>query len=197
MSEQTTSTGRLRYSAWATAAVALGLAGYLGYVIYPRFDVPAGAGAGLLVLAAAAGVASFFSPCSFPLLVSMLARPLAASDGSDPKRRPFGRALVYALALSLGAATFLALLGGILALGAGSVVENVTFASTAGRVLRVVVGAALIVFGLVQTGRVPVDLRHFEPALHRLLGRQARLRRRRPFSGFVLFGFVYLLAGFG
>lgn len=197
MSDQTSSTGPLRYTAWAAASVALGLAGYIGYVVYPRFDLPAGAGAGLLVFAAAAGVASFFSPCSFPLLVSMLARPLAAPDDSDPRRRPFGRALVYATALSVGAAMFLALLGGVLSLGAGSVVEDVTFTSTAGRVLRVVVGAALIVFGLVQTGRIPVDLRRFEPALHGLLGHQARLRRRRPFRGFVLFGFVYLLAGFG
>lgn len=197
MSDQTASTGRLRYIAWATASVALGLAGYLGYVVYPRFDLPAEAGAGLLVLAAAAGVASFFSPCSFPLLVSMLARPLAAPDDSDPRHRPSGRALGYAMALSLGAATFLALLGGVLALGAGSVVDDVTFTSTAGRVLRVVVGVALIVFGLVQTGRVPVDLRRFEPALHRTLGKQAGLRRRRPLRGFALFGFVYLLAGFG
>ncbi len=197
MSDQTTSTGRLRYTAWAAASVALGLAGYLGYVVYPRFDLPAGAGAGLLVLAAAAGVASFFSPCSFPLLVSMLARPLSAPDESDPKRRPFGRALAYAMALSVGAAMFLALLGGVLSLGAGSMVDEVTFTSTTGRLLRVVVGVALIVFGLVQTGRIPMDLRRFEPALHRTLGNQAGLRRRRPFRGFVLFGFIYLLAGFG
>lgn len=198
MSDQTASTGWLRYTAWAAASVTLGLAGYLGYVVYPRFDLPAGAGAGLLVLAAAAGVASFFSPCSFPLLVSMLARPLAAPDDSNPTRRPLGRALVYATALSIGAAMFLGLLGGVLSLGAGSVVDDVTFTSTTGRVLRVVVGAALIVFGLVQTGRIEVNLRRFEPALHRTLGKQAGLRRRRrPFRGFVLFGFVYLLAGFG
>ena len=197
MSDQTASTGWLRYTAWAAASVTLGLAGYLGYVVYPRFDLPAGAGAGLLVLAAAAGVASFFSPCSFPLLVSMLARPLAAPDDSNPTRRPLGRALVYATALSIGAAMFLGLLGGVLSLGAGSVEDDVTFTSTTGRVLRVVVGAALIVFGLVQTGRIEVNLRRFEPALHRTLGKQAGLRRRRPFRGFVLFGFVYLLAGFG
>lgn len=197
MSDERSSPGSLRYAAWTAAAVALGLAGYLGYVVYPRFDLPAGAGAGLLVLAAAAGIASFFSPCSFPLLVSMLARPLATPVDAGANRRPFARALAYALALSLGAAMFLMLLGGVLSLGAGSVVEDVTFTSAAGRVLRVVVGAALILFGLVQTGRIPVDLRRFEPVLHRTLGKQAELRRRRPFGGLVLFGFVYLLAGFG
>jgi len=127
----------------------------------------------------------------------MLARPLAPPEDSGSGGRPVGRALTYALALSLGAAAFLALLGGALSLGAGAVVDDVTFTSTAGRVLRIVVGAAVIVFGLVQTGRIPVDLRRFEPALHGVLSRQAGLRRRRPILGFVLFGFVYLGAGFG
>lgn len=186
---------RFTYTAATIAALGIGLAGYVGYVVYPRFDLPAGAGAGLLVIAVAAGTASFFSPCSFPLLVSMLARPLAADIGSN--RRPFGRAFAYAAALSVGALAFLAVVGGALAFGAGSLVENVTFTSTTGRTLRVTVGGALIIFGLIQSGRLTVNLRRFEPALHGTLRRQAELRRRRPLAGFVLFGFVYLLAGFG
>lgn len=181
-----------RYWALVIAAAMAGIAGYVGYVVYPRFDLPAGAGAGLLVLAASAGIASFFSPCSFPLLVTMLARPLADATG-----RPLRRALAYAGALSIGAVGFLTITGGALALGAGSIVDDVTFTSTTGRVLRVVVGAALVVFGLVQLHRIHVNLRRFEPRLHGVLRRQAELRRRRPLSGFVLFGFVYLLAGFG
>lgn len=186
---------QVRYWAWALAALILGLAGYSGYVLYPRFDLPAGAGAGLLVLATAAGVASFFSPCSFPLLVTMLARPLAA--GGETGSRPLRRAVGYATALSVGAAGFLTLTGGALALGAGSLVEDVTFTSTTGRVLRVVVGVTLVLFGLIQLNRIQVNLRRFEPALHGVLRNQAALRRRRPLAGFVLFGFVYLLAGFG
>lgn len=195
MTDPTPTHQHVRYWAWALAAVTLGLTGYIGYVLYPRFDLPAGAGAGLLVLATAAGVASFFSPCSFPLLVTMLARPLAA--GGDGSRPPLQRALGYATALSVGAAAFLTLTGGALAVGAGSLVEDVTFTSTTGRVLRVVVGGSLVVFGLVQLNRIHVDLRRFEPALHGVLRNQAALRRRRPLAGFVLFGFVYLLAGFG
>ncbi len=180
------------YWAAVLAAALLGLAGYVGYVLYPRFDLPAGAGVGLLVLAAAAGVASFFSPCSFPLLVTMLARPITDADG-----RPLQRAITYAAALSIGAVGFLTITGGALALGAGSLVESVTFTSTTGRVLRVVVGSALVCFGLLQLNRISIDLRRFEPRLHGVLRKQAELRRRRPFGGFVLFGFVYLLAGFG
>lgn len=194
MPTETRTDASARYVGWVFAAGALGLAGYLGYVIYPRFDLPAGAGSGLLVLAAAAGIGSFFSPCSFPLLVSMLARPLAQEE---PGHRLFARALSYATALSIGAAAFLTLTGGALAIGAGSLIEDVTFTSTAGRVLRTVVGAALIAMGLVQTGRLPVNLRRFEPALHGSLKRQAQLRRRRPLLGLIVFGFLYLLAGFG
>ncbi len=195
MADPTLTRQRTLYAAWTAAALALGLAGYVGYVVYPRFDLPAGAGAGLLLLATAAGIASFFSPCSFPLLVSMLARPLTSHHPED--RRPLGRAIAYAGALSVGAAGFLGLTGGALALGAGSLVENVTFTSTTGRTLRIVVGAALIVFGLIQTNYFSVNLRRFEPALHGVLRNQAELRRTRPLAGFVLFGFVYLLAGFG
>lgn len=197
MTDDASPAQRIQYGAWAVAATGLALAGYVGYVVYPRFDLPAGAGAGLLVLASAAGIASFFSPCSFPLLVSMLARPLAGADDGVLHRRPLARALTYATALSLGASAFLILTGGALAVGAGSLVKDVTFTSTTGRILRVVVGTALVVFGLVQTGRLGVNLRRFEPALHGTLKSQASLRRRRPFVGFVLFGFVYLLAGFG
>lgn len=59
-------TSSRHYLALGLGALALALAGYLGYVFYPRFALPAGAGAGLLLLAAGAGVASFFSPCSSP-----------------------------------------------------------------------------------------------------------------------------------
>jgi cytochrome c biogenesis protein CcdA len=195
MTDPTRTGEGVRYGLWTLGAVVLGLAGYVGYVLYPRFDLPAGAGAGLLILAAAAGVASFFSPCSFPLLVTMLARPLASAG--DAGERPLRRALAYATALSIGAAAFLTLAGGAIALGAGALVEDVTFTSTTGSVLRITVGAALILFGLVQLNRMKINLRRFESALHGVLRNQAALRRRRPLAGFVLFGFVYLLAGFG
>ena len=185
-----------RYVALALGAVALALAGYLGYVIYPRFDLPAGQGAGLLLLAAGGGVASFFSPCSFPLLVTMLARPLGELALAHGRRR-LRPALLFAAALSVGAATFLVGTGAVIALVGGRLFAGITFTSTAGRIIRLAVGLLLIVLGLIQLGRLPVDLRRYEPTLHRYLRRQARVRRQRPLVGFTLFGFGYLLAGFG
>lgn len=184
-----------RYGALVAGSLLLGLAGFTGFVLFPGLDLPAGVGAGLVALAAAAGVAAFFSPCSFGLLVTMLARPLAADRTRGV--RPTARALRYAAALSFGAAAFLMVLGALIAAGGGPLVGDVTFDSTAGRVLRVAVGTLLVVFGLVQSEVVQVNLRGFEPATHGLLRRQAALRRRHPTAGFALFGFVYLLAGFG
>ncbi|HZD74042.1 MAG TPA: cytochrome c biogenesis protein CcdA [Actinomycetota bacterium] len=185
-----------RYLALTAGALLLALAGYLGYALYPRFELPAGAGAGLLLLAAGAGVASFFSPCSFPLLVTMLARPIA-EQATAQHPRPLRAALGFASALAVGAVAFLLGIGAVIALAGGGLFANVTFTSTTGRAIRLLVGLGLIALGLIQLERLPVNLRRFEPAMHGYLRRQARLRRQRPTLGFGLFGFGYLLAGFG
>ncbi len=172
----------------------LALAGYTGYVLYPRFDLPAASGIGLLVLAAGAGIASFFSPCSFPLLVTLLARESGGRTGEP--RTPLPRALSFATALALGASVFLLLTGTAIALGAAALFEGVTFTSTAGRVIRLVVGTLLILLGLIQVGLLPVSFSAHAVA-NPLMRRQARLRREQPTLGVGLFGFGYILAGFG
>lgn len=190
------------YGLLTLAVAVVALAGYIGYVAYPRFDLPAVDGAALLGLAAAAGLASFFSPCSFPLLVGLLgrqasprARPiLARRYHADPSSRP----LVFAGALAAGAAAFMLLLGAAVAAGGQALFADVTFASPAGVTLRATIGVLLIALGLVQSGvllgRIDVADRLFHAPLAR---RQARLRRRQPVAGYALFGFGYLLAGFG
>jgi cytochrome c biogenesis protein CcdA len=182
------------YALLALATAAVALIGYLGYVFYPRFDLPAGTGATLLVLAAGAGIASFFSPCSFPLLLSMLARPIAAEAEAG---RPFRKATAFAAALSLGASVFLLAAGLAIAAGASTYFDDVTFTSTTGITIRIVVGALLIALGFIQLDLLPISFRRFEPAMHGYLRRQAPVRRQRPLVGFTLFGFGYLLAGFG
>lgn len=184
--------GRGRYVLLAIGLVLAGIAGYVGYVAFPRFDLPAGVGAGLLVLAVGAGVASFFSPCSFPLLVTLLTRE--SSSGG----RPAARAVRVAVPLSLGAVAFVLGVGALIALGGQGLAGSVTFTSTAGRVLRVAVGSGLLLLGMVQAEIVPFSFHRLGDRIARpILGAQARLRRRRPRSGLVFFGFGYLLAGFG
>jgi cytochrome c biogenesis protein CcdA len=179
--------------------VILATAGYLGYVLYPRFGLPAVEGASLLLLAAGAGIASFFSPCSFPLLVTLLARQpgIARGKGSSKDKAPSGNPFSFAAALSIGTSLFLILGGLVISLGGEALFAGVVFDSPAGRIIRTVVGAALIFLGFMQLGVLPFSLHAVEHFSRPLMRTQARYKRERPFFGFVLFGFGYLLAGFG
>lgn len=183
-----------RYGLLVLGVAALALAGYVGYELYPRFDLPGAQGAGLLVLATGAGIASFFAPCSFPLLVTLLSRPTGRPGGGTMKARP----LVFGAALAAGAAAFLLLSGVVIALGGRAFFEGVTFTSTAGITLRIVVGSLLIVLGLIQLGVFAASSFHVVEGVTKNLNRsQARLRREHPIAGYLAFGFFYLLAGFG
>ncbi|MBW3602105.1 MAG: hypothetical protein KY434_05330, partial [Actinobacteria bacterium] len=82
--------------------------------------------------------------------------------------------------------------------GGGAFAASVTLTSTVGIALRVVVGTALVLLGLIQLGVLTVSSFHaVEDVTKRLTRSQARLRREHPVAGFAAFGFLYLLAGFG
>ncbi|CAN5667675.1 hypothetical protein BH24ACT21_BH24ACT21_17940 [soil metagenome] len=184
------------YWVLALFVAGLGLAGYAGYVIYPRFDLPAAAGIGLLVLSIGAGMASFFSPCSFPLLVTLLARQ--AGSQREAAGQEARSSLPFAAALAAGASVFFLIAGIIVAFGGGALFEDVTFTSAAGRIIRVVVGGLLVVLGLFQLNLIPSpDFRAVSRLAEPLSKFQARQRRQRPVFGFAVFGLGYPLAGFG
>ena len=184
-----------RYGLLVAAVLAIAVAGYASYVLYPRFDLPAAQGAGLLGLAAAAGIASFFSPCSFPLLLGLLGRQ-AARQARDDKGQD-ARPAVFGGALALGAAVFMILAGVVIGLGGQALFAGVTFTSVAGITIRAIVGTLLVFLGLMQTGRLPFSMDAVEKIARPLSRRSAKLRRERPVVGFGVFGFSYVLAGFG
>lgn len=185
------------YTLLAAGVALLALAGYIGYVLYPRFGLPAVEGAGLLLLASGAGIASFFSPCSFPLLVTLLARAPGVERQAVAGRLTVGTGLAFASALAFGAATFLLLIGLVIALGGEALLAGVTFESPAGRLIRTVVGPVLILLGLMQMGVLPFSFHGVERLARPLMRTQARYRRTVPMLGFGLLGFGYVLAGFG
>ena len=181
------------YLLLVVSVLLLALVGYMSYVLYPRFDRPPASGVGLLLLAVAAGLASFFSPCSFPLLATLLARQVRDVD----RREAWERLLRFALALALGASLFLLLSGAALALGAAPFFVRVTFTSTAGRLIRAIVGIFLLLMGVLQWRGISPGSDYVYAFARPLVQAQARLRRERPTLAFALFGFGYILAGFG
>jgi cytochrome c biogenesis protein CcdA len=178
-----------RYLALIGTVLLLALVGYSTYALYPRFGLTTTAGSGLLLLAVASGLASLFSPCSFPLLVTLLARE---SDGQS--RSTLFRS---ATAFTVGVMFFLLLLGVAIGLGAGAFISRFTFTSPAGRGLRLLVGLLLISFGFWQLRGRSLNATWLNGALLPLWDRQFRLRQRRNSLSYGLYGFGYVLAGFG
>lgn len=176
-----------------TALVAvIALAGYAGYVLYPRFDLAAVEGLGLLGLAASAGVASFFSPCSFPLLVTLLAGH-STDDMEDGSQGP----TVFGASLALGAALFIAVVGVAIAIGGAALFGGVTFASTPGRIIRLITGTLLVVLGLGQAGILGFSMHGISRILQPRVGSRIGRRHEAAWPRFTIFGFGYVLAGFG
>lgn len=166
--------------------------GYIGFLTFKSFDVSATTGAGIAVVASTVGIAAFFSPCSFPLLLTSLTRQIDA----EPQRH--GRtAFRFALGSSIGAVAFVALFGLVMSIGGAAFAQQFTFASNQGRLLRAVVATVLIVMGLIQIGRV----RNPFGGLTRLVEPIDRARRDvgddSSLRSHVLYGFGYLVAGFG
>jgi cytochrome c biogenesis protein CcdA len=170
--------------------LAVAIAGYGGYVLYPRFDLSAAQGIGLLALAAAAGIASFFSPCSFPLLVTLLT---ASARTQNVKSSP-REAWRFALGMALGAGLFLLLMGTVIAAGSDALFSGITFTSTAGRVVRLAAGGALVTMGLLQLNLIP------GPDFHRLESLTGGVSEG-PIIGSTgrsaAYGFGYVLTGVG
>lgn len=178
------------YAFLILAVALLGGVGYLGFVVYPDLGQASGVGAGLLVLAAGAGVASLFAPCSFPLLLALL--------GRQEQRGGRASLVAFSLALAIGAGTLLVGLGVVVAVAGTTVLSGVTFGSTVGRTIRIAAGSALIVLGILQADLIAA--RPFAPverAAKALLPRGPIVGERRPLVGAAAFGFFYLLAGFG
>lgn len=170
------------------------LVGYGGYVLYRRFDYPAQASVGLMVLAVMAGVASLFSPCSFPLLVTLLSHEATSRDSNVPSK---SHPLHFAATFSLGVMAFLLIVGSALVLGAAPLMEQVTFTSPTGRLIRLLAGLVLVGFGWWQLQGRSLNFIWINALLQPLWRTEERLRRQRTTMNYGLYGFGYILAGFG
>ena len=168
-------------------------AGYGGFRAAGRLDLGAEAGAGLIALAAVTGFAAFFSPCSFPLLLGLL----AGSDRAGAGRRTRREGASTALAMGLGAAVFLLAVGVGVGLVGEGLVQSVGFSTTGGRFLRGLVAAVVIAAGLVQLGFIRLPFWRATRLAQPIERQRVAITGRHPRSADVLYGFAFVVAGFG
>jgi cytochrome c biogenesis protein CcdA len=164
----------------------VGAAGYLGFVAFVTSD--GAGGSSVLVLGALTGFAAFFSPCSFPLLLTFLSRRADESRGS---------AVRSSLRVGLGAALMFALIGVATVIAGASVGELLGFEETSGRAFRLVLGGVLILLGLKQARLANIRMRWMDSFASVAGRRFDPSRASTRAGGDVLYGFGYLLAGFG
>ncbi len=177
---------RIRFAATAIGVIVVGIAGYLGFTAFTGAD--RNIGTGVLVLGATTGFAAFFSPCSFPLMLTFLAR-----RADESKRAAF----LSALRVGAGAAALLGILAAVVAAGGAALASVVTFETVAGRIFRFAIGATLLIVGLRQARILSFRI----PGLDKIAGTAGTVFDPSRISSTgrsdFVYGFGYLLAGFG
>lgn len=177
---------RVRFAANALGVMVVGIAGYVGFVAFAGSDRDTGVG--VVALGAVTGFAAFFSPCSFPLLLTFLTRKSTESRGA---------AVLSALRVGIGAAVLLGVVAAVVAGGGTALTSVVAFDSVTGRVFRFIVGATLVAFGLRQARLVRFRMPWLDSVARSAGKTFAPSRAKSAAQGDVLYGFGYLLAGFG
>lgn len=135
---------------------------------------------GLATFAFSAGAATFFAPCSYPLLPGYVAYFVGVGDaGTDAVWSRVWRAVAVSGYVLLGFAVVYAALAGIVAaLGTRVLADAV--------LVEPVVGLVLILLGVAMA-----------LGIHRSVGHVRLPERQRSRRGFVLFGIVYAVAAAG
>ncbi len=185
--------GRVRALLTFVFVAVAAVAGYGGPRLAARLDLGAEAGAGVVALAVVTGFAVFFSPCSFPLLVALLAGPDRAANARQRHRD----SLTAALAMGAGASVFLLAVGVVVGLAGEAVVQSVGFSTAPGRVLRGAVSVIVIAAGLTQLGLIQLPFWRVTRLAQPIERLRISISDRHQHAAQVLYGFGFVVAGFG
>ena len=133
-----------------------------------------------LGFAFAAGVATFFSPCAYPLLPGYLAFYIGDADERGTWQRRLARAVAVGALASLGFFLVYTAIAVVVIVVGTRILSNIAL-------LELFVGSFLVVLGLgMSFGKLRPDSLH------------VRLpERRRSPSGYLLFGIIYAIAAAG
>jgi len=142
----------LQYGALLIVFAVVSGAGYLGFRTFAI--TPTLSSANVYLFAVVAGVASFFSPCAFPLLPSYFSFYQTAGRHVEGPRTGAGKAIKFGLAAALGVITFALILGTIIAVLGTGIAQGLSIsapeASQFVRIFRGAVGAILLTLGIGQ-----------------------------------------------
>jgi len=143
----------------------------------------------IYLVALIAGVATFFSPCSFGLLPAYL----TFYTKTAKKRKTF----YYGFLAALGLITFNMLLGVIIAFGGAGIAK--AFSISGGGTLspvtifiRIIIGSLLLYLGIAQFFHIFIF-----PKFLLNIGQKIIQRKRSPEASFYFYGFGYNLANVG
>ncbi len=165
--------------------------GYLGFVIFLKDVMPAFSLYSLYLIAIIAGVATFFSPCSFPLLPGYLSFYYQASH--NKRENP---TLYYGILAALGVLSFNLILGAVIALFGEGVATTLSISnptpSPLTRMLRIGIGAILVALGAIQLSNFTFHTRILD-----VLTKRFSAATRAGGKGLYLYGFGYNIAGMG
>jgi len=177
------------YFTFITILIIITILGYFGFLAFAQNMTTLGT-LPIVIVAVFAGLATFFSPCSFGLL------PAYLSLYTKDKQKQKGTILKNGVSASLGLIAFNGILGIIIAfigLGIGSAFSISAGGQLAGVTLtiRAIVGSILFILGVLQFFHVSIQGKLFKEVSQRLTF------RKKGYSNYFFYGFGYNLGNIG
>lgn len=177
------------YFTFITILVIITILGYFGFLAFAQNMTTLGV-LPIVIVAVFAGLATFFSPCSFGLL------PAYLSLYTKDKQKQKGTILKNGVSASLGLIAFNGILGIIIAFigfGIGSAFSISASGQLAGVTLtiRAIVGSILFILGVLQFFHVSIQGKLFKEVSQRLTF------RKKGYSNYFFYGFGYNLGNIG
>ncbi len=181
----------IRYALIILSVVLIALLGYLGFVTFLKDVMPAFNDYGLFLLAVVAGIATFFSPCSFPLLPGYL------SFYYNTEQQDVGRRAIYrGILAAAGVVTFTVIVGVVIALLGQGVASSFSISSPTPslltRAFRIGLGAILMSLGAIQLSNLTFHNRALDVLTSRFYSAAKSGNR-----GLYFYGLGYNAAGIG
>jgi cytochrome c-type biogenesis protein len=187
----------LQYMLLLSAFLVVVYAGYFGFRTFattPDLTV-----FNLYALAVIAGIASFFSPCAFPLLPSYFSFYHLADSDEKGMSKGAGKSLRLGMAASFGVITFDLVLGLMIALLGSGLAQGLSISGSEPsqfvRIFRGGVGAILLILGVGQL--LGWNLKPVFADAFAYRTRPEREGKRNPAVNLFLYGLGYNAAGMG